>query len=207
MTQAQSLPSPGAGLDAQAADFAALIEAIERSPIWAPRLSTAALGEVLNGVITGEGPTTSGRVHFSRTLDAADAALCGRILNARGADATPVTRDEADMLFEINAAAAERADAGQFDDLFVKAVTQHVLAADGRVVPLRSVALAADTPLAAWAPRHADNVDIEVLEWIASHVRGKRRRSGSLMTIAAFLLGGAAAGLAQPLASMIDFVV
>jgi len=35
-------------------------------------------------------------------------------------------------------------------------------------------------------------------------VRGKRRKSSSLMTIAVFLLGGAAATLAQSLASVVD---
>ena len=33
-----------------------------------------ALTIVRDGVITGEGPTTKGRVHFSRSLDADDAA-------------------------------------------------------------------------------------------------------------------------------------
>jgi hypothetical protein len=31
---------------------------------------------VRDGVITGEGPTTRGRIHFSRALDAQDAAWC-----------------------------------------------------------------------------------------------------------------------------------
>src|ERR1700752_5430423 len=41
-----------------------------------------ALGIVRDGVITGEGPTTRGRIHFSRALDARDAAWCARILTA-----------------------------------------------------------------------------------------------------------------------------
>src|SRR5690349_10053675 len=88
-------------------DVRGVIAAIDRSPIEAPELSMAALGEVLTGVITGEGPTTRGRVHFSRALDAEDAALCARILTARGMDGAAVTRGEAEMLFEINAAAAD----------------------------------------------------------------------------------------------------
>ncbi|MGD5652426.1 hypothetical protein QUT03_22695, partial [Xanthomonas citri pv. citri] len=39
-----------------------------------------ALSVVRDGVITGEGPTTKGRVHFSRSLDADDTAWCTRIL-------------------------------------------------------------------------------------------------------------------------------
>lgn len=203
MAQVRSTGSPGAALNAPATDFHGLIAAIDRSPIAAPELSTAALAKVLTGVITGEGPTTQGRPHFSRTLDAEDAALCARILTARGMDGAAVTRGEAEMLFEINAAAADRADAGRFDDLFVKAITHHVMAAGGRLVPPRSTALSADVPLDVWAPRQADNVDIEILEWIASHVRGKRRNNRSLMMLAAFL-GGTAATIAQSLVSIVD---
>ena len=55
--------------------FQTLMAAIENSKIEVAGLSAAALRGVLKGVITGEGPTTAGRVHFSRTLDPAD-ALC-----------------------------------------------------------------------------------------------------------------------------------
>ena len=79
-----------------------------------------ALGIVRDGVITGEGPTTRGRIHFSRALDAQDAAWCARILTAMAVAGEPVSRAEAEALFEINAAATERSDNGQFDDLFAK---------------------------------------------------------------------------------------
>src|SRR6202035_5978265 len=81
-----------------------------------------ALAIVRDGVITGEGPTTRGRVHFSRELDAFDAAWCARILTATAVDHQPVSRAEAEALFEIDAAAAERSDDGRFDDLLAKAV-------------------------------------------------------------------------------------
>src|SRR6202795_176838 len=79
-------------------------------------VSVYALGIVRDGVITGEGPTTRGRIHFSRTLDAQDAAWCTRILTAVAVADRPVSRAETEVLFEINAAAAERSDNGQFDD-------------------------------------------------------------------------------------------
>src|SRR5207245_8337834 len=61
-----------------------------------------ALTIVRDGVITGEGPTTRGRVHVSRALDAADAAWCARILTTRQLDNEPVSRAEAAARFEIN---------------------------------------------------------------------------------------------------------
>jgi hypothetical protein len=157
-----------------------------------------------DGVITGEGPTTKGRIHYSRTLDAADAAYCQRILMAAGgAQGSPVTRAEAEMLMAIDAAAAERNEAGAFDDLFVKAVTHYVRSAGGRPVPPRPVALAADTPLSSWAEVGHDEIDIEILNWIVSHVRGARHASRALMSLAT-LLAGSALPLARSRASLID---
>jgi hypothetical protein len=144
------------------ADFDALVTAIEGSPILACDRSAAALSAIRDGVITGEGPTTRGRVHFSRSLDAQDAALCARVLVAGGEAGTPVTRAEAEILLDIDAAAAERADEGRFDDLLAKAVAQHVLAASGRPVPPRAVALSPTVAMAEWATPQAD-IDAEIL--------------------------------------------
>ena len=69
--------------------FADLVGLIETAPVAVPELAAAALNEVLTGVITGEGPTTKGRPHFSRTLDAQDALLCERILVAAGGPEVP----------------------------------------------------------------------------------------------------------------------
>jgi hypothetical protein len=103
---------------------------------------------VWRGVITGEGPIASGRVHFSRTIDAEDAALCRRILIAAGGrTGTPVSREEADILIDIQEAVIERKDSGAFDELFAKAIAHHMIAAAGRAVPPRPVALASEKPL------------------------------------------------------------
>jgi hypothetical protein len=141
-----------------------------------------ALTIVRDGVITGEGPTTKGRVHFSRELDADDAAWCARILTAPAVEHEPVSRAEAEALFEINDAAAERSDDGRFDDLLAKAVAHHAASASGLPVPPRTVALSPDT---------------EVLEWIASQMRGKHRTNRRLTAMVAALVG-----VAVPLAKI-----
>ncbi|MDB5640146.1 MAG: hypothetical protein JWP51_5054, partial [Bradyrhizobium sp.] len=56
------------------------VGALEPSTISCRDTAAQALAVVRDGVITGEGPTTRGRVHFSRELDADDAAWCARIL-------------------------------------------------------------------------------------------------------------------------------
>jgi hypothetical protein len=185
-------------------NFQSLMAAIEHSKIEVADLSAAALRDVLNGVITGEGPTTAGRAHFSRTLDPGDAQLCARILMAAGGEAgTPVTRLEANVLFDIDAAATERTDGGRFDDLLVKSVAHFALAKAGHVVPPRQVALDPATELSSWANRSADVdgeiLDGEILAWIASQARSKKRLKSTLMGLSAFLTGiGATLSVAAP---------
>ena len=163
-----------------------------------------ALSIVRDGVITGEGPTTKGRVHFSRSLDADDTAWCTRILTATAVNDQPVSRAEAETLFEINEAATERADGGRFDDLLAKAVAHYAASASGLKVPSRSVALAQDTDIESWAPSYASKVKSEMLEWIAGQMRGKRQNNRRLMAMVATFLGATALPLAGQLPNVFD---
>jgi hypothetical protein len=135
--------------------------------------SAAALAQVCRAVVTGEGPTAAGRIHFSRTIDADDASLCARILVLAGHHGAPVSRAEADVLFDINAVGTERCDRGRFDDLLAKAVMHHVVSASGRQVPLqvprREVALAPEHPLNGWTS--AVDLNGDVGAWLSTHLR------------------------------------
>ena len=179
------------------ATIAEPIEALEPSKISCRNTAALALAVVRDGVITGEGPTTRGRVHFSRALDADDAAWCARILTATAVEHEPVSRAEAEALFEINDAAAERSDDGRFDDLLAKAVVHHAASASGLPVPSRTVALSPETAIESWAPIKAVGVNIEVLEWIAGQMRGKRRSNRTLMTLVATIVGVATLPMVQ----------
>jgi hypothetical protein len=192
----------------QDSSFHHLIAAIEQSQIAVADLSVAALHDVLSGVITGEGPTTAGRMHFSRALDPADAALCVRILHgAGGAAGLPVTRPEAEVLFDIDAAAAERTDNGRFGDLFVKSIAHCALAEAGHRVPPRQVALSPETDLYSWVNR-TTGIDGEILAWIASRVRNKRRLKSTLAGLSGFLTGvGATLSFTAPsVVTVVDLV-
>src|ERR1700737_5661690 len=78
---------------------------LEPSKISCRNTAARALTIVRDGVITGEGPTTKGRIHFSRALEADDAPWCARILTATAVEHQPGSRAEAEALFEINDAA------------------------------------------------------------------------------------------------------
>ncbi len=174
------------------------VEAADGVPEPTCRDSAAhALTIVRDGVITGEGPTTKGRVHFSRSLDADDAAWCARILTAAAVAHEPVSRAEAEALFEIAQAATERSDAGRFDDLLAKAIAHHAAAISGLPVPPRGVALSPDTDIQSWAPAYANGLNTEALEWVAAQMRGKRNTNRTLMAMVATLVGVAALPLSQ----------
>ena len=109
----------------------------------------------------------------------------------------PVSRAEAEALFEINAAATERSDNGQFDDLFAKAIVHHAASASGLPAPSRTIALSPDTAIEGWAPTRAVGLDIEVLEWIASQTRRKFRGNPKAMKLFAAIIGATTLPLAQ----------
>ena len=188
-----------------AGEFQAILAAIAASKLPATALAVEALSEVRHGIMTGEGPTTQGRAHFSRTLDAEDAALIAQILCAAGGEAgKPVTRAEAEILLDIHEMALERVDEGQFDELFVKAISHHVLSVAGRTVPPRQSALAPSTPLHTWAsPADFETVDREIAGWLAARLN-RRRLSPTLHPIATALLGAGALPLAMSIANMLD---
>lgn len=167
------------------------------------RTAAHALSIVRDGVITGEGPTTKGRIHFSRALDADDAAWCARILTVTALNEQPVSRAELETLFEISDAAAERSDDGRFDDLLAKAVAHYAASQSRLPVPPRAVALAPDTDIESWAPTKASSIDTAVLQWISSQMRGKRHSNHRLAALVATLVGAAALPLAQ-LPGMLD---
>jgi hypothetical protein len=152
VTNMRSL-EPNPSLLGEQRDIAEMIDNVDARGTDICLGSAAALAQVCRGVITGEGPTTWGRPHFSRTIDRQDTALCARLLVVAGRYGDAVSRAEADALLDIHAVASDRQDGGLFDDLLTKAVVHHVMSASGLDVPRRNRALDSATPLARWASR------------------------------------------------------
>ncbi len=166
--------------------------------------SAAALAEVCRAVVTGEGPTAAGRIHFSRTIDADDASLCARILILAGRHGAPVSRAEADVLFDINAVGTERCDRGRFDDLLAKAVMHHVVSACGRNAPRREVALAPEHSLNGWTS--AVDLNGDVGAWLSTRLRELKPFSAAacaIMTCAGWT-ARAAFSEGAPVAALFD---
>lgn len=128
------------GLVATKAELDLLVALIEEAHEVTPEFAAFALAQVKRAAITGEGPAARGRVHFSRTVDAVDVELLDRLLHRGAKAAMPISRAEAEVLFEIAEACTGDNDEA-WDELFVGAIAGHLVGAplpeeagfDGRV--------------------------------------------------------------------------
>lgn len=121
---------------------------------WSPvSLIGLALDQVKRAVIEGEGPLRAGQAPEKGRISDAEVELVRRMLYAFGGDGSvAVTRPEAEVLFDINDAIADWEANPAWTDLFVKAVTNVVMAASGQAVPTREEALRRD----GWVERRGD---------------------------------------------------
>lgn len=116
---------------------------------WAPvSLSKFALEQVKHAVISGRGPLRKGKALGASTISEGEVDLLRRILYAFAGDGhVAVTRDEADILFDIDEAVAGSAPNPAWTDLFVKAIANVMMAASGYSVPSREEALRQEATL------------------------------------------------------------
>ncbi len=132
---------------------------------WSPQSLVAfALDQVKIAVLENSGPLRADGMSRSGVITEAEVELLKRILYAFGGDGNlAVTRPEAEILFDIDAATAGNANAESWPDLFVKAIANSVMAASGYAGPSREQALARETwlerrhelPMAESAPAEA----------------------------------------------------
>jgi len=113
---------------------------------WSPvSLASFALEQVKRAAVEGDGPLRTGKTREKGTISEPEVELVRRILYAFGGDGSiAVTRREAEVLFDINDAIADPEANPAWTDLFVKAITNVVMAASGQAVPTREEALRRD---------------------------------------------------------------
>jgi hypothetical protein len=129
-------------------EFDLIVNVLDHSR-WSPvSLCRFALEQVRQAVTDGEGAVRTGQEPIRGTIREPEVELVRRILYAFGGDGSvAVTRAEAEILFDINDAIADPAENAAWADLFVKAITNVVMAASGRAVPTREEALRRDNRL------------------------------------------------------------
>jgi len=143
------------GRIASATELELLVKILESATACPPQLSAYALAQVKEAVVSGEGPLRHGQSLAPGRVTAGDVDLLRRTLYAAGgAQHIAVTREEADVLFDISDATAGADNDPAWPDLFVKAVANHIMFASGYTPPSREEALRRE----AWL--EDDTVDI-----------------------------------------------
>ncbi|MCC2098903.1 MAG: hypothetical protein KDJ29_18570 [Hyphomicrobiales bacterium] len=119
-----------------------LVHVLEKAKSSPPQLVRYALEKVKEAVVTGEGPTRKGMELNPGSIGAAEVDMLRRILYAfGGGSACAISRDEAEILFDINDATLFGDNDPSWQDLFVKAIANHLMAISGYSVPSRQEAI------------------------------------------------------------------
>jgi hypothetical protein len=122
-----------------------LVRVLEASREAPAQLGTFALKQVELAVVTGNGPLAKGRTLKQGEITRDETDLVRRILYAIGGDGNiAVTRGEAEMLFEINDKSVDALTDPTWNELFVKAIANHLMAVSGYNVGSREDALRHD---------------------------------------------------------------
>jgi hypothetical protein len=118
-----------------------LIVSILEEARWAPpSLPLLVLRQMRTGVLTGRGPLRTGAPVLAGVITDPEVELVKRVLVACD-DALPVTRSEAEALFDINAAISDPSGHTGWSELYVTAIANAVMWAAGYAVPGRREAL------------------------------------------------------------------
>lgn len=125
-------------------EFAALVGVMARARSVPDRLAAFALRVLADSIVQGEGALVEpGRI-AGRVTDE-DVAALRQVLYAASSEGFGfVTRAEAEQLFAIARAAGETPHAPAFDDLFARAIGNHLLSNRSHVVPAAAEALRRD---------------------------------------------------------------
>lgn len=122
-----------------------LVSVLERAR-WVPvRLVRFALAQIKRAVVEDSGPLRTGSGLQKGEIAESEIELLRRILYAFGGDGNiAITRDEAEVLFDINDATLGAETNPAWLDLFAKAIANVVMSASGYAVPSREKALQAE---------------------------------------------------------------
>jgi hypothetical protein len=128
-----------------ATEMELVVAALEQAKASPVKLSAFALEQVAFAVIEGNGPVAQTHSTVHGIVQKNEVDLLRRILYAFGGDGNiAITRAEADALFRINDGTCEEMNHPSWNELFVKAIANFVLAASGYEVPTRAEALRRD---------------------------------------------------------------
>lgn len=126
-----------------ATELELLVKTIEKASDCPPNLVSFVLSEIARMVIDGEGELQRGRQLTKGVIGESEAELVRRVLYGVSSDGgIAISRAEAEILFKLNDETLEEQNHPAWNDLFVKAVANHLMAISGYTMPDRKQALA-----------------------------------------------------------------
>jgi hypothetical protein len=129
-----------------ATELEVLIAVLERARTSPASLSAHALGLVAEAVVDGVLRMPDGRTLVPGVIGKAEVDLLRRILHAFGGGAgIGISREEAEILFDLNDRTAGAPNHPEWTELFVKAMANFVMCASGYSPPSREEALRHET--------------------------------------------------------------
>jgi hypothetical protein len=91
-------------------------------------LTGFALAQIRDGVLRADGDLLGSQVENPGAISAGEVSLLRRVLYAAGGGGNiAITREEADLLFDLNDATVDQTNDPAWSDLFVKAVASHLM--------------------------------------------------------------------------------
>jgi hypothetical protein len=153
-------------------EFHLLMSVIERAR-WVPiSLAALALEEIKAAVVNGDGPLRAGKVTVHGIILDAEVDLLRSVICAFGRGSSlPMTRTEAEVLFDISAATAASVPPAAWTEFYVQAVTNLALSSAGFAAASREQVLKAEV-----GKRHVDAPIETQIEHILMSVRADYRR-------------------------------
>ncbi|SON56041.1 hypothetical protein HDIA_2500 [Hartmannibacter diazotrophicus] len=150
-----------------------LIRVIDKADIAPVRLSVLALRQVLLAVMDGKGPLATHRALTPGVIGQGDVELMRRIVNAQASQrAVGVSRQEMEVLFDLNDRTREADNHPSWSDFFVKCVVNYFMTTRGFPPPERDVVLSRATWVDGAAPGSNTLLAAPVERMLAGGLKG-----------------------------------
>jgi len=131
------------GVVDSASELELLVKVLAKADKCPPALAGYALAQIAYAVVEGEGPLARGMSLTKGVIGEAEVELLRTVLYAAGgANGISISKQEAEILFDLNDHTDENANHPSWQDLFVRATANYLMAVSSYQAPSRSEALA-----------------------------------------------------------------
>ena len=122
-----------------------LVKVLEEAKSTPQPLLDFALNQVSEAVLNNQGPLAKGRLVGKQVICKADVELLRRLIFGFGSEGgLAITKSEAEFLFDLNDSTIENENDPSWSDLFVRAISNYLLATLDGVEPSRAAVLPKD---------------------------------------------------------------